>query len=135
MTNEETDAPAGTVIAQSPDAGTQVERGSLVNVVVSQARTTVPVPSLPKLEEADAIAALANVDLQMGTVNEENSPAASGTVLSQNPLAGEQVVTGTAVNVTVSRQLVSQLTVMMDHTNPDNGRPLGFGSRSFDPGA
>jgi serine/threonine-protein kinase len=41
MTNEETDAPAGTVIAQSPDAGTQVERGSLVNVVVSQARTTV----------------------------------------------------------------------------------------------
>jgi PASTA domain/PKD domain len=126
VAREESDAPANTVTAQSPEADTKVGRGSSVDVVIAEPVTTVAVPNLLNFEEAEAAQALENANLQMGAVKEEVNPAPSGTVLSQNPNAGEQVRLGSAVNVTISRQLVSELLVMMDHTAPKSGEPLGF---------
>jgi beta-lactam-binding protein with PASTA domain len=124
LTTEESDNTPNSITAQSPDAGTPVERGAVVYVVIAQQIPPVVVPNLVQRDEADAIAILQNVGLQMGGVSQQDGDANSGTILSQNPQAGGQVQKGTAVDVTVSRQVPSQLTVMVDQNNPRSGVAL-----------
>jgi PASTA domain/PKD domain len=124
LTAEESDNTPNSITAQSPDAGTPVERGAVVNLVIAQQIPPVVVPNLVQRDEADAIAILQNVGLQMGGVSQQDGDVNSGTILSQNPQAGGQVRKGTAVDVTVSRQVPSQLTVMVDQNNPRSGVAL-----------
>src|SRR6266849_6397576 len=128
VTNEESESPRNSITAQSPNAGTQVERGASVDLIVAQGIPAVEVPSLAGREEADAQAVLQTVGLQMGTVSEHEAAASSGTVLSQRPSAGEHVRKGTAVDLVVSRQIPSELTVMIDHSNPQKDKILTFHS-------
>ena len=124
--SEESGGTPNSITAQSPDAGTPVERGTSVNVVIAQQIPPVPVPNIVQHGEADAVAILQRVGLQLGAVSEKQGDASSGTILSQKPQAGERVRTGTAVDVLVSRQVTRQLTVMVDQANPKRGEALGF---------
>jgi serine/threonine protein kinase/beta-lactam-binding protein with PASTA domain len=97
------DVDAGRVISVSPDAGTEVEEGSEVTIVVSTGPETkmVPVPKLVGREAADAEAALTSAGL-VGSVTEQYSDEPAGQVISQSPLEGEQVEEGSTVSYVVS---------------------------------
>ena len=97
------DVDAGRVISVSPDAGTEVEEGSEVTIVVSTGPETkmVAVPKLVGREAADAEAALTSAGL-VGSVTEQYSDEPAGQVISQSPLEGEQVEEGSTVSYVVS---------------------------------
>ncbi len=92
--------PAGTVISQNPTAGTNVVAGSAVNLVVSSGAL---VPNVVGQTQAAATTAITTAGLALGTVTtQSNATVAAGTVISQNPTAGTNVVAGSAVNLVVS---------------------------------
>jgi eukaryotic-like serine/threonine-protein kinase len=94
---------SGIVISTSPSAGTDVQVGSPVTVIVSSGPAHVNVPSVTgqSLEEAEA--SLTAASLSVGTTTQEPSATKTpGSVLSQSPVHGSSVAPGTAVNLTVA---------------------------------
>jgi serine/threonine-protein kinase len=99
--NEET--PPGTVIRQSPPAGTLVLPNTAVTLYVSSGAGLVRVPNLLGLSEADALAALQAEGLQLGTVIDSNSASVeAGLVISSDPASGTEVEKDGFVNLIVS---------------------------------
>jgi len=92
--------PIGTVISQTPPAGTNLSPGSAVNLVVSLG---VAVPNVVGSTQAAAQTALTTAGLTVGTVTQVNSATVpAGTVISQNPVAGVNVSPGSGVALVVS---------------------------------
>ncbi len=95
--------PPGIVISENPQAGTGVASGSAVNLTVSTGPPAVTVPNVVGLTQVAATRVLAFASLSVGTVGMASSASVpSGSVISENPLAGASVATGSAVNLTVS---------------------------------
>ena len=95
--------PSGTVISQNPISGASVTAGSAVDLVVSSGVASVIVPGFVGQVQAAAEAALTGAGLTVGTVSTQSSDTVpSGTVISQNPISGASVTTGSAVNLVVS---------------------------------
>jgi MYXO-CTERM domain-containing protein len=93
--------PAGSVISQSPSAGTSLAAGSAVSLVVSTG--PVATPNVVNQTEAAATAALTGAGLAVGTVTRESSATVpSGSVISQSPASGANVAAGSAVALVVS---------------------------------
>src|SRR5262252_3476215 len=102
-TQASTTVPSGSVISQNPTAGTQVTVGSAVNLVVSSGPPKVAVPNVVGLTQAAATTAITSANLVVGTVTTQASTTVpAGSVISQNPTAGTQIVIGSAVNLVVS---------------------------------
>src|SRR6266851_3945325 len=94
---------SGSVISQNPISGTQVTSGSAVNLVVSSGPAPVTVPSVVGATQTTATTTLTAAGLKLGTVTTaSSSTVASGSVISQNPISGTQVTSGSAVNLVVS---------------------------------
>ena len=97
------DIPSGTVISQNPIAGSEVEEGSAVNLIISLGPTTVTVPDIRSSTQSDAETAIAASGLIVGTITRENHDAIpTGNVIRQTPEAGVEVIEGNAVNFVVS---------------------------------
>jgi eukaryotic-like serine/threonine-protein kinase len=97
------EVPPGQVLEQNPPPDRQVEEGSAVDIVLSQAPRPVTVPRLDGLTVEDAQAALEDVGLTLGQQTEDNSETVDeGRIISQSPAAGEQVPKDTEVDVVVS---------------------------------
>jgi penicillin-binding protein 1A len=94
-------APAGTVTDQSPAPGTEVLHGATLTLTVSVAPPPVVVPALAGLDVAAARLELAALGL-VGEETATSDPALVGTVLSQDPAAGTEVLTGATVRLVVS---------------------------------
>lgn len=98
----------GYVISQSPSAGTLAKEGDNVTIVISRGAetpevTTVSVPSITGLTEDAARSAIQNVGLSVQNVTTAYSDTvAQGLVISQSPVAGTEVNSGTAVDFVVS---------------------------------
>lgn len=93
----------GTVISESPSAGSSVAGGAPVDLVVSQGAAPVEVPNLLGDSQAAAAAALSSASLSLGTVGQQaSSSVPPGEVLSQSPAAGDSVSVGSVVNVILS---------------------------------
>ena len=96
--------PAGTVVQQTPTAGSLLTQGQAVALVVSSA---VPVPqtaTVPNFQGLDVAAARLLAD-QLGlALNEstETGPDPTGTVVSQDPAPGTAVAEGATIDVVVS---------------------------------
>src|SRR5438105_1957374 len=101
-----TTVASGSVISESPAAGTSVAKGSAVNLVVSSgapAPTQVAVPNVVGQTQAAATNAITSAGLTAGTVAQQSSTTvASGSVISQNPAAGADSASGSAVDLVVS---------------------------------
>jgi beta-lactam-binding protein with PASTA domain/tRNA A-37 threonylcarbamoyl transferase component Bud32 len=100
------DEPEGTVIAQSPEPGAQVDRGSAVSFTVSAGPATVSVPDVLCQDKASARAEVQGADLayqEGGKTFSDECGGASGVVIEQNPSPGTNVEPGTTVTVTISR--------------------------------
>jgi formylglycine-generating enzyme required for sulfatase activity len=104
VTEEYSDTvPSGSVISQSPVAETVVSPGTAVALTLSKGPQPVPVPDVMGQPQVAASTAITDAGLTVGTVTEEYSDTVPlGTVISQSPAAGVNVVPGTAVNLTVS---------------------------------
>ena len=98
------DLSSGQVIASEPAEGTVVREGEVVTLTVSEAKTTrtVRVPDVVGQTLAQANGALALRGLRPREVTYERSSAPAGTVISQRPLSGTLVPTGTEAALTVS---------------------------------
>jgi beta-lactam-binding protein with PASTA domain len=92
---------AGKVIGTNPPAGTLLQLGSPVTVLVSSGPEAVHVPDIVGQSLSSAEATLANAGLTVGTVTQRVSTTQPpGTVLSQSPATGTSVHAGDKVNLT-----------------------------------
>jgi len=123
-----TTVPEGVVIAQSVSAGNVAFGGSAVNLVVSKGRVPVVVPDVVGLAQAVAGAVLGNAGLSIGDVLEEHSATvAAGRVISQDPAASAVIVSGSPVNLVVSKGQAPVYTVpdVAGLTQADAGASIG----------
>jgi beta-lactam-binding protein with PASTA domain/predicted Ser/Thr protein kinase len=94
----------GTVLSQDPAAGTEVEKGSTVELVVAKESDRVEVPDVTGLTEADARSALADADLRAAVrYTSVSSEDEDGIVLTQSPSGGRRARKGSRVILTVGR--------------------------------
>jgi serine/threonine-protein kinase len=101
--------PEGTVKGTNPPAGTQVEKGAEVRLVVSLGPSPVAIPSVSGSTLAELEQLLGEVNLILGTTTEEfNDFVPRGDVLrladesNQTLAAGSQVLAGSTVNAVLS---------------------------------
>ena len=94
--------PAGTVVSQAPASGTSLSKGAEVRLDVSKGAAPVAMPSLEGLTLASAQAHLSDLGLT-ADVTEISSDKAPGTVVGQQPAAGDQVSKGATVSLRVSK--------------------------------
>ena len=127
VTTEASDKPKGYVLSQSPKAGEEIEKGTAINVVVSDgSEAKVGVPSLIGQTEAQAKTALKNAGLNVGKVSTEySSKYAAGTVMWQQYDANSQLTKGSKVSIKVSKgpeptEPPTQPTVEPDPEDPDD---------------
>lgn len=99
---ETTESDPGTVFKQSIDAGTKVTEGTKVTFTIALAPSTVTVPYVVSLSEADAEAALTNAQLNYDTTSVYSDDVNEGVVVSQSYAAGTEVQVGTTVSVAIS---------------------------------
>jgi eukaryotic-like serine/threonine-protein kinase len=92
----------GRVIEVSPPAGTSIELGSTVTLRVSRGPEPVTVPDVVGRSEEDARGALEGAGLTVRTQQRESETEEPGTVLEQDPAAGEEVERGAEVTLTVA---------------------------------
>ncbi len=94
------------VISQEPMGNTEAAAGSTVTIVVSNGsqKQDVKIPNLSNLTEAEAIAAIEGLKLQVGTISQEYSDTvAEGLVISQSPLQSTDAVEGDIVDFVISK--------------------------------
>ena len=105
VTEEASEEEAGTVISQDPEPGTTAEKGSAINVVVSDGSLAkAVVPYLIGQSLSDAQAALANAHLEVGEISYDYSNTyVEGEVMWQQYEANARLDRGTSVRLRVSR--------------------------------
>lgn len=93
--------PPGTVVAQDPTAGSQVDAGSSVRINVSGGPGTADVPDVVGSDVESATATLGEAGFEANAV-EVQSREPAGTVVAQNPAAGTEAREGSTVRLNVS---------------------------------
>ena len=94
---------AGEVVYQETDAGTKLEKGSLINLQISLgAKPQSIVPNMIGNDLETAQTQLANAKLNLGSVTYQESDEPEGYVLSQGINPGSEVDQYTTVNIVVS---------------------------------
>jgi serine/threonine-protein kinase len=107
VSEEESSAPAGEVIRQSPSAGAELERGSTVAVVVSQGEEQPSVPNVIGKERREAVEAVRAAGLTPSVSEEETEVASQvGRVTDQFPPPGTEAQQGSEVTLVVGRRAV-----------------------------
>ena len=95
----------GCVISQSVTAGSSVDTGTTVNLVVSLGKKVsyVTVPSVVGKSFSDAQSTLSNYGLSAVQGSTQSSDSySSGVVISQDPAAGTSVESGSSITLTIS---------------------------------
>lgn len=102
----DSDVAKGNIISQTPEGGTKAPSGSAVTIRISQGAedNKIRVPNLIGVTEMDAMAALTEAGLTVGSVSEvENEDASlTGKVCYQSYSVGSYVDKGTAIDLQVS---------------------------------
>jgi eukaryotic-like serine/threonine-protein kinase len=96
------------VIAQAPEAGSSLERGGKLNLLVSAGKKTQPfmMPKLTGKKPEEAVKIIDRMGLQHRMIMRppgDASPAPSRTVISQKPAAGSPVAADATVDIVVSK--------------------------------
>lgn len=93
------------MLSQDPDAGEEVEKGTAINVVVSDgSKAKATVPYLVGKSINDAQSALSKAGLSLGSISYEySSTYAEGEVIWQQYDANAQLDKGTSVRIRVSK--------------------------------
>jgi len=103
---EESSAPAGEVIRQSPSAGSELPRGSSVTIVVSEGEEQASVPNVIGKERSVAVEATRAAGLDPEVSEQETEvPSQVGRVTDQFPPPGSEVAPGTGVTLVVGKRV------------------------------
>ena len=101
-TEESDEYDKGKVMKQDPEANTKVDKGTIVNLVISAGRE-VAVPDLSGLTVTEAEEALKDVGLSIGrTSTEYDDIVAKDLILKQDPKPDTNIQAGSKVDVVVS---------------------------------
>jgi len=96
---------AGTVLNQTPRAGTKITKGSAVDLVISKGpksrKVTLPDFSGSTLNSIET--QLKSLNLKTGTVTEVTSSKPAGTILDQTPAAGTDIAEGSSVAFSIAK--------------------------------
>ncbi len=93
------------VISSDPVAGTEVEEGSTVKIIISNGKEQkkVVVPNLEGMREADAAAKLTELNLVGAPTYEYSDTVKEGQVISQDPVVNTEVDEQSTVSYVVSK--------------------------------
>ena len=97
------DVEEGNVISSDPKAGTEVEEGTEVTIVISLGAEQATVPDLRNKTASAAESALADAGLSGSPSEEYSDSVPEGQVISQSIDSGQKVDKGTTVSYVVSR--------------------------------
>jgi beta-lactam-binding protein with PASTA domain/tRNA A-37 threonylcarbamoyl transferase component Bud32 len=104
VSEEESEQEPGTVLRQSPGAGTSVDKGSTVAIVVAKEPTRVEVPGVVGQDQASASSSLSAAGLTVVTRTQQtDDPSQDGLVVDQDPPQGARVRRGSQVTIFVAR--------------------------------
>ena len=132
---KDSDREPGTILSHDPGLGTKINRGQVIDLVVSRGYSSVavrpnraeaaPAPTrtlavektyVPDVQSASLDLAKTGVEnrgLHVGSVTYQDSAQTEGTVISQNPLPAAYVDLGTSVDLVIAR-----------HVNPPADNPI-----------
>lgn len=102
-TENSDEVPEGDVISTDPKAGTEVEEGTEVTIVVSIGAEPATVPDIRGKSASDAAALISNAGLVGSKSEEYSDDVPEGYVISQGVDAGSKVDKGTTVSYVVSK--------------------------------
>jgi beta-lactam-binding protein with PASTA domain len=103
-TRVEDASPRDTVLDQDPAAGTSVDARTAVDVTLSSGPTSITVPDVKGLPEADAVAVLSDAGLVVASTEQKtNASVPAGEAVKTAPPAGSEVDAGSSVVLTISR--------------------------------
>ena len=94
--------PSGSVMAESPAAGTSVDKGSTVTLTISLGKPQVMIPDESGKDPATAGADLRGLNLQVTQSMEPSNSEPSGKVTRTSPAANSNVAAGSTVTIFVS---------------------------------
>jgi beta-lactam-binding protein with PASTA domain len=103
------DLATGTVLDQQPPAGAQVRVGSPVDLSVASAWTEVP--SLDRVDPNQVGPLLVRYQLVVGGLRSIQSEALEGSIVGQQPAAGQRVPKGSQVSIDVAGPVPVQVQV------------------------
>jgi serine/threonine-protein kinase len=107
ISEEESSEPKGRVTQQSPNAGSLVEPGATVAIVVSSGEETAKVPNVIGKERREAVEAIRAAGLTPSVEEEETGvPSQVGRVIDQFPTPGSEQEPGATVTITVGKRAV-----------------------------
>lgn len=99
------DYDSGEIISQTPKAGTSVQKGDTIRVVVSSGSSgkEETVPSVIGLTEKEAVTALEAHNFTVNKEYEYSDGVGTGEVFSQSPNANTTAASGTSVTIKISK--------------------------------
>ncbi len=104
VAEENSDIEPNVVWSQTPEAGELLSEGGKVSIVYNPTNTPIPVPDLSGLTVEQARTALLNLGLTIGQIIFQNDEEiAENLIVSTSPPAGDQVLGGVTIDLTVSR--------------------------------
>ena len=105
VSEEESGSPVGQVLRQSPSAGSEVETGSTVSIVVSSGREEATVPNVIGKLRRGAVEAVRAAGLNPVVEEEETEvPGQVGRVVDQFPPPGKELEPGSEVTLVVGKR-------------------------------
>ena len=105
-------SPSGTVMSQTPKAGSEVKSGRSIYLTVSKGLELVTVPYVVGMPYRTARVTLKNRGIEVGNVTYQNSETmGSDTVVSQLTSSGKSIPYGTAIDLVVSKGAEAQVKV------------------------
>jgi eukaryotic-like serine/threonine-protein kinase len=102
QTEESDTVPEGNVVRTDPPAGTPLEPGAAVNLVLSAGAADVQVPNVAGSPQAAATQVLRDAGFVVTVVNEPSDSVAAGAVIRTDPPGGQTAARGATVTIVVS---------------------------------
>jgi len=98
------DQPAGTVVAQTPEAGTYQPPGATISRSISKGPTASTVPDVTSLSQADAVTQLSASGFKVHIVSQPvTDPNQDGIVQTQDPAGSSKAPPGATVTIAVGK--------------------------------
>lgn len=104
QTQQESEKEAGTILSQTPSAGSSVTPGkTMINFVVSSGPNEVSVPDFSGMSKSEAQNAAKEAGLTANFEEDYDNQVPAGQVIRSNPSAGEKVKKNSSVTITLSK--------------------------------
>ncbi len=103
MGTVESDQKEGLIAEQDPESGTELKKGSIIEVYVSGGEEDIVLKSYTNWKKNDAISSLESLGLQVEIKDSFSDNFDEGYIISQKPGAGESVKKNSTVELVVSK--------------------------------